>query len=135
MRVIFYFDKCQGDGCWWTCFCDVLVCYYNVSVWELMFYLLPRVFGIFVKGNVNWIDVTNYVELLVYVSVFVMNRRALFFAIRMWLGKFRRWVGLFGIVMWGLGWWLFCIVWVCCVGLDLKISSVSKDAVHPLIYF
>ena len=29
---------------------------------ELIFYLLPRVFELFVKGGVNWIDVTNCVE-------------------------------------------------------------------------
>ena len=35
-------------------------------------------FVIFVKGDVNWVDVTNW--LLVYLSAFMMNRRALFCA-------------------------------------------------------
>ena len=34
----------------------------GVGVWELIFYLLPRVFGMFVKRDVNWIDVTNCVK-------------------------------------------------------------------------
>ena len=32
------------------------------DVWDLRFYLLPRVFGMFVKGGVDWVDVTNCVE-------------------------------------------------------------------------
>ena len=52
----------------------------SVGVWEFMFYLLTREFGMFVKGGINWIDVTICVELLVYlyISVLVTNRRALF---------------------------------------------------------
>ena len=41
-----------------------------MDVWELMLYLLPCVFGMFVKGYVNWVDVKNYVGSIV-VSVFI----------------------------------------------------------------
>ena len=33
-----------------------------VDVWELIFHLLPRVFGVFVKGDVDWVDVASCVE-------------------------------------------------------------------------
>ena len=34
-------------------------------MWELIFYLLPRMSGLLVKGNVDWIDVTICVESIV----------------------------------------------------------------------
>ena len=37
----------------------------RVGVWELIFYLLPRMSGLLVKGNVDWIDVTICVESIV----------------------------------------------------------------------
>ena len=55
-----------------ACWCvvdDVCVC-----VWELIFYLLPRVFSLFVKG----VDVTRCVaSALLYLFAFATNRRAL----------------------------------------------------------
>ena len=37
----------------------------RVGVWELIFHLLPRVFGVFVKGDVDWVNVAGCVESLV----------------------------------------------------------------------
>ena len=34
----------------------------RADVWELIFYLLPRVFGLFVKGDVDVVDATSCVE-------------------------------------------------------------------------
>ena len=45
-----------------------------VGLWELLFYLLPRVFGMFVKGDVDWVDVTSCVEsLAVCVSICICD--------------------------------------------------------------
>ena len=45
----------------WTCVVnDVIVC-----AGEMMFYCLPRALRLFVKGDIDWIDVTGYVERLV----------------------------------------------------------------------
>ena len=38
----------------------------GVGVWELIFYFLRRVFGMFVKlGDVNWVYVTNCVSICI----------------------------------------------------------------------
>ena len=45
-----------------------------VDVWELIFHLLPRVFGVFVKGDVDWVNVTGCVEsLVISVSVCICD--------------------------------------------------------------
>ena len=45
-----------------------------VDVWELIFHLLPRVFDVFVKGDVDWVNVTGCVEsLVVSVSVCICD--------------------------------------------------------------
>ena len=46
------------------------------GVWELLFYLLPlcRIFGLFVKGDVDLVDVTSYVDnAVVGVSICICN--------------------------------------------------------------
>ena len=55
----------------------------RVGVWELIFYLSPRVFSLFVKGDVigSMLQLVWRVRLFVYLSIFVTNRRALFWAI------------------------------------------------------
>ena len=45
--------------------CRCVVDYVCIDVWELIFHLLPRVFGVFVKGDVYWVDVAGCVESLV----------------------------------------------------------------------
>ena len=48
---------------------DVRVC-----VWELILYLFPRMFGLFVKGDVDRFDVTSCVEnMFVGVSVSICD--------------------------------------------------------------
>ena len=44
------------EVCWWVVD-DV-----RVGVWELIFYLLPRMFGLLVKNDVDWVNVTSSVE-------------------------------------------------------------------------
>ena len=37
----------------------------RVAVWELIFYILPRMFGLFLNGDVDWVDVSSCVESMV----------------------------------------------------------------------
>ena len=47
----------------------------RVAVWELIFYILPRMFGLFVKGDVDWVDVTTCVDnAIVGVSVYICDK-------------------------------------------------------------
>ena len=54
---------------------------YSVGVWELIFYLLSCMFGMFVMLIGSMLQVMWTVWLLVYLSAFVTNRRAVFWAV------------------------------------------------------
>ena len=47
----------------------------SAGVWELVFYLLPRVCSLFIKGYVDWVAVTSCVEsAVVGVSVCICDK-------------------------------------------------------------
>ena len=52
-------EEPRAVECW--CVIDDVI----VGVWELIFHLLPRVFSLFVEGDVYWVDVASCVESVV----------------------------------------------------------------------